>query len=232
MAMEKFRAPSLPNPVQNIDEQYVRQVLRVLEIYFSQLDSKTPRFAESYRADNFFGGVHSGDGYALRMPHISAADNTDQFATADDTPTQVLWDTLETAYGFTLEPSGSAVAIYGGVYKIDYSIQFVNTDNTAHDVFLWLEVNGGQVDDSSSRFTIPARKSATEFGYSIAYSSVTFGMAAGDDVRLYWATEKAYNPVGPVDGVYMEHIAPQTTPYARPQNPSAVGSITFVSALP
>ena len=232
MGMVKFRAPVLPNPINDVDVTYVRQLIRALELYFDQLDSKTPRQADSFRADNFFGGVHSGDGYALKLPHISAADNTDQYATADDTATQVLWDTLETSYGFTLEATGSAVADYSGIYKIDYSLQFVNTDNVSHDVFLWLEVNGGQVADSSSRFTIPARKSATAFGYSIAYSSVTFAMDAGDDVRLYWATEKAYDPVGPVDGVYMEHINAQTTPYARPQNPSATGSIVFISALP
>jgi hypothetical protein len=50
-------------------------------------------------------------------------------------------------------------------------------------------------------------------------------------VELYWATEKAYNPVGPVDGVYMFNDTAQTSPYARPSIPSAIGSIVWVSAL-
>jgi hypothetical protein len=37
----------------------VRQLIRVLETYFSQLDSKTPNFAESYTADRFIGGTLS-----------------------------------------------------------------------------------------------------------------------------------------------------------------------------
>jgi hypothetical protein len=57
MALERFRAPPLPNPPQDYDPTYVRQLIRVLELYFTQLDSFTPNQAQSYRADDFFGGV-------------------------------------------------------------------------------------------------------------------------------------------------------------------------------
>lgn len=60
MALEKFRAPPLPNAPVNYDPQYVRQLVRVLELYFSQLDSLTPNQAQSYRADNFYGGDFDG----------------------------------------------------------------------------------------------------------------------------------------------------------------------------
>lgn len=59
--LEKFRAPPLPNPPAQYDPQYLRQVIRALELYFSQLDSLTPNQAESYRADRFIGGDFSGD---------------------------------------------------------------------------------------------------------------------------------------------------------------------------
>ena len=38
----------------------MRQLIRVVENYFSQLDSKTPNYAESYRADTFYGGAFNG----------------------------------------------------------------------------------------------------------------------------------------------------------------------------
>lgn len=60
MALEKFKAAPLPNPPVQYDPQYVRQLVRVLEIYFSQLDSLTPNQAQSYRADNFYGGNFTG----------------------------------------------------------------------------------------------------------------------------------------------------------------------------
>lgn len=55
MALDKFNAPPLPNPPGTWDAQYMRQVLRVLEIYFSQLDSNTPNHAQKYTADTFNG---------------------------------------------------------------------------------------------------------------------------------------------------------------------------------
>ena len=60
MALDRFRAPPLPNPPAQWDPQYMRQVLRSLEIYFSQLDSRTPNNAEQYSADRFVGGSFSG----------------------------------------------------------------------------------------------------------------------------------------------------------------------------
>jgi hypothetical protein len=59
MALTRFRASPLPNPPGAYDAQYVRQLIRVIETYFSQLDSKTPNFAESYTADRFIGGTLS-----------------------------------------------------------------------------------------------------------------------------------------------------------------------------
>ncbi len=53
MALTRFRAAPLPQPPAEYDPQHIRQFIRVLENYFSQLDSKTPNFAESYTADSF-----------------------------------------------------------------------------------------------------------------------------------------------------------------------------------
>ena len=55
MALDRFRAAPLPNPPSQYDPQYMRQVIRVLENYFSQLDSNTPNNAQKYTADTFNG---------------------------------------------------------------------------------------------------------------------------------------------------------------------------------
>lgn len=166
----------------------------------------------------------------LEFPHIGASDTTDQYATADNTPTIVQWNTLDAAKGFTLA-SNAATATYKGVYKIDYSLQYANTANTQHDIDVWLRVNNVDLPGSTTKFSIPARKSAGVPTYIVAFSTVMFTINAGDYFTLYWATDKAYNPVGPVDGIYMEYQAAQTVPYAHPSIPSAIGTITFVSAV-
>jgi hypothetical protein len=295
MAMEKFRAAPIPQPPNEYDPRYIRQVLRVLELYFDQLDSLTPQQANSYRADNFYGGNFNGDfqggdvnadtvtadllttriaqiqeavvkrlyadyaeikalynpqfvggsvmgntfyggnffgeGYGLKLPHIAASDSTDQIAGGNDTATVVNWNTLDSGYEWTLSPPGSAAPDFPGVYKITYSLQFINTANAAHDATVWLKVNTSDLANSSTKFSIPGRKSATEFSYVTAYSEVTFEADAGDVIELYWATDLAGNPTTPTDGVYIFHDAAQVSPFARPAIPSAIGSITFVSAL-
>tara|TARA_R110000868_G_scaffold10426_11_gene51169 strand:- start:1961 stop:2341 length:381 start_codon:yes stop_codon:yes gene_type:complete len=60
MALENFRASSLPNPGPEYDPQYIRQLIRTIEIYFSQLDSQAPNHAQSYRASRFIGGQFEG----------------------------------------------------------------------------------------------------------------------------------------------------------------------------
>ena len=57
MALVNFKHSPLPGPPQDYDAQYIRQLIRVIEIYFNQLDSQTPNQAQSYTADAFIGGT-------------------------------------------------------------------------------------------------------------------------------------------------------------------------------
>lgn len=232
MAMLKFRAPPLPIAGKEYKQDYFAQLIRALGLYFNQLDSKTPVQWESVTADEFIGGDFSGNGGMLTLPHVSAADTTDQYAPADNTPVMVRWNTLEVVSGFTFNDDGTATALQGGVYKIDYSLQLVNTDNAPHDAFVWAQVNGVNVKDSSSQFTLASRKSVGDPSALVAYSHVTFQIDAGQTVALYWAATKAHIVSPAADGIYMKNINAITSPYSRPGNPSAIGTIVFVSALP
>ena len=60
MALDKFRAAPLPNAPSQYDPQHIRQMIRVIENYFSQLDSRAANNAEQYTADRFIGGNFSG----------------------------------------------------------------------------------------------------------------------------------------------------------------------------
>lgn len=224
MAMIFFRHSPLPRPTREYSEEQLSQMVRVLELYFNQLDSQTPLQAEFFR----------GRGDQLLMPHIAASDSTDQIAGGNNTATGVTFNTLESGSGWTLNSPGSATADYPGVYTIRYSLQFINTANAIHYATVWLKVNNSDVANSASIFTIPARKSASpgEEGYVLGYSEATFVVDAGDEIELYWATDLAGNPTTPTNGVYIYHDNAQVSPFARPAIPSAIGSISFVSAVP
>jgi hypothetical protein len=234
MALIGFRAPALPLPSREYDRRQQDLFINALRLYFNLLDSLTPQQAESYKADNFYGGLFSGDGYGLKLPHIAASDSTDQVAGGNNTATVVNFNTLDSGYGWTLNSPGSATADIAGVYTIRYSLQYINTANAIHYADVWLKLNNTNVANSTTRFFVPARKSASvgEEGYICAYSEATFSVEVGDEIELYWATDLAGNPTTPTNGVYMFHDAASASPYSRPAIPSAIGSITFVSANP
>ena len=212
------KAPNQPIAPVDYDQRFQDQFSNALRLYFAQVDNFTGTLMQN-----------SGGRY-INFPHIAAQDNTDQYATAVNTPTIVKWDTLDGASGFTLNLDSTATATYTGTYKIDYSLQLANTDNAIHDAYVWLRVNGVDVPGSTSKFSVNARKSAGNPSFLVAYSSITFEVTSEESIGLWWAVSQAATSGG-ATGIYMEYEAAQTSPFARPSTPSAIGSIVFVSEL-
>ena len=214
------QAPNLLIAPTEYQQRYLDQLTNALRLYFNQID-------------NGLSSLFSNTGGAgLSLPHIAASDSTDQITADANTPTVIKWDTLESGNGFTLNSPGSATALVSGIYKITYSLQFVNTDNDIHNAAVWLKVNNIDVPRSTTVFTLQARKSGGVYNFLCGYSEVVFSLEAGDELELYWAADAAFRVSPARDGIYIEALAAQTSPYARPAVPSAIGSITFVSRLP
>jgi hypothetical protein len=212
-------APALPVINEAPTSGFQNNYSNILRLYFNQIDTFTTGLSGPLGARY------------LDFPHISASDNSDQYAPGNDTPVLVRWDTAVAVKGFTLNPDGTAKVDASGVYKIDYILQVVNNANAIHELFVWLQVNGTQLVNSASRFTLAARKSNTEFGFIVAYSSVVFEAEAGDAIGLWWATDAAAQLSPAVNGIYLSAIPAQTTPYVRPASPSAIGSIAFIGRI-
>lgn len=212
------KAPALPFAPVQYDRAYSDTTHNILRQYFNTLDNVTSQLLSN-----------TGGGRFLTFPHIAAQDSTDQYATATDTATKVLWDTLDSGLGFTLNPNSTATPDNTGVYKIDYSLQVFNTDSQIHEAYVWLEVDGVNVPGSGSVFSVPSSHGGVD-GALVAYSSVTFTVTGGDDVALYWATNLAATSGGG-NGVYLHASPAQTVPFAMPSIPSAIGSIVFVSGV-
>lgn len=117
----------------------------------------------------------------------------------------------------------TAQVAQSGIYNIEFSIQFTNQDNTNHDVDIWIVKNGANLADSNSKFTVPARKSATDYGHLIAAINFFVELAPNDTLQLVWTSTSPLT--------FMEYIPVQTNPL-RPATPSAVATLTYVSTLP
>lgn len=216
-ALRPPKAPNLPIAPVEYTQQYQDQVLNALRLYFAQIDN----FAQPFT--NQYGGSY------LQFPYIAAHDNAVQYATAANTPTTIKWSAFDAGNGFTLNADHTATALNPGTYKITYSLQFANDDNAAHDAIVWLRINGVDAESSTTIFTVSARKSAGVPTYVCGYSEVVFKLKAGDSVGLWWGTDLAASSGG-ATGTYIYYRAAQTSPMAYPATPSAIGSITFVSA--
>jgi len=215
--------PNLPLGTDQYERRYQDQFTNVLRLYFNQLQ-------------NAFGELFGPDGGKyIAFPHIAASDNAIQYATAANTPTIVQWSSLDAGTGFTLNANNTATARVPGIYKITYSLQFANDDNAIHDAIVWLRIDGSasanDVPNSTTIFTLQARKSALLPNFVCGYSEVVFTLKAGNSVGLWWGTNQAATSGG-ATGIYIDYRAAQTTPMPYPAVPSAIGSITFVSALP
>lgn len=215
LKLNPTKAPSLPFAPVQYDRQYQDALSNILRQYFNQNDNLNNSLLDV------------GGGRYLSLPHIAAQDTTNQYAAGTNTVTTVAWNQLDSGVGFTLNPDNTATTQDSGIYKIDYSLQFANTDSQAHDAFVWLHVDGYDVAGSTSKFTVPSKHGAVN-GYMVAYSSLTFLLPAGEKVSLRWATNQAATSGG-ATGVYMEYTAAQTVPFVMPATPSAVGTIAFIS---
>lgn len=191
------------------------QLMNELRLYFNRLNGNI----------NTVSDVAGGS--ALSFPHIVAYSDVDQYAGGDDTPTIVNFNNAPDNVGFTFNADGTANATYDGTYKIEYRLQAVNTENVALDVVVWLQVNGEDVADSATKYTLPARKSAGVPSFSILASFVSWETLENDNFALYWATEKAFES-GIQDGIFLEATAAQTSPYAHPEIPSSYGVIQYI----
>lgn len=220
--LDPTKAPTLPFAPVAFERGYTDTVHNILRQYFNTIDNVTNSLLDS------------AGGRFLTFPHIAAQDTTDQYATATNVATKVLWNQLDSGLGFTLNPNSTATPASTGVYKIDYSLQFFNTDSQIHEAYVWLQINGVNLPGSASLFSIPNRHGGVD-GALVAYSSVSFEVTGGDEVALFWATNLAATSGGGT-GIYM-HASPAQTIGTPPNTadipaiPSAIGAITFVSGV-
>ena len=97
MGMLLFRAPPLPVPPAQYSQQYDTQLIRVLGVYFSQLDSRTP-----IQADEFIGGVFTGSGLGITLPYGSFYDTTAQAGGSVATEYPMRFETTDISSGVSV----------------------------------------------------------------------------------------------------------------------------------
>jgi len=307
MALEKFKSAPLPNPPSQYDPQYLRQLIRVIEIYFSQLDSLSPNQAQSYRADAFYGGTfdgtditadnvtatnvtatnvtatnvttfnatatnldavnghidlfdayrsntiytdtdafstrtaliqtlttesvyggtYYGDGRWLQLPYNQLSSTQNQTAASIANAYAITLNTNEFPDGISIVSNSQITFAKKGIYNVAYSIQFKNTDNSSHDIDIWLRKNGTDIANSNSRFSIPPRKAAGSPSHLIAVTPIMVDITAdGQYIEIMW---RISSTTVSIEAFAAVTASPGVTP-AIPATPSVIVGVTHVSA--
>ena len=97
-----------------------------------------------------------------------------------------------------------------GIYNLQFSSQFSNSDNSEQDVTIWLRLNGSDVAGSGGFVSIP-KKHGSINGHVITSWNYLLDVVAGDYYELYWSTT--------------DHTKVQMQFYAAGSPPPSVASV-------
>jgi hypothetical protein len=217
--IQQVAAPNLPLATEEYSRAYADQLNNVLRLYFNRIDSIL---------DQLKVGSGAIDGSGVRFPYGAFSSDQDQTTTAN-TATLMTLNTTDFANGVEIDSSKIRVTT-AGIYNLQFSAQFQNTDNQIQDISIWLRQgnDGGSSADivgSTGLVSIPARKSASagEEAHEIIGWNYYLSMAADDYVQIYWSTTNATVTI---------QAYPTSTSPTRPSTQSVVATLSFVSALP
>jgi len=202
--------PRLPAAPMEYSAEFIEQYSNILRLYFNQLDNLT--------------GVVLGEagGRFIRFPYGAFSSDQDQSTTAN-TATLMTLNTTDFSNQVSISSSKITV-VNAGIYNLQFSAQFQNTDNAIQDISIWLRQNGTDIPGSTGFVSIPARKSASagEEAHEIIGWNYYLQMQANDYVEIWWSATLA--------SVTIQQYPTSTGP-VRPSTQSVVATLSFVSAL-
>lgn len=106
-----------------------------------------------------------------------------------------------------------------GIYNIQFSVQFVNTDTQIHDTDIWFRKNGVDIANSNSQFSVPNSHGGID-GHIIGALNFFVQLVATDYIEIMWATRNTATTI--------QAIAAQVSP-TRPATPSVIVTVSRVS---
>jgi hypothetical protein len=206
--LRKFKAPALsiaPINYVKVDEDQFRNILR---LYFNQID-------------NAFGSLlDTTGGKYINFPYGAFSSDADQTATIN-TATLMTLNTTDFANQVSINSSKITVE-NAGIYNLQFSAQFQNTDTAFQDVYIWLRQNGVDIAGSTGFVSIPNRHAGTD-GHAIVGWNYFLSMAENDHIEIYWSISNT--------AVSIQHLAASGSP-TKPSTQSVVATLSFVSTLP
>lgn len=146
-------------------------------------------------------------------------DLADQSASIN-TATAIRFDTPVIEQGVRMVDTNKVTFDRAGKFSFTLTAQIENADSQAHNFWLWGRINGVDIPNSLTRYSIPSSHGGLP-GAAVVERSYFGPMAAGQYIQVMWMTDNAQ--------VTFQYNAANVSP-ARPATPSAYLSVHEVAA--
>lgn len=187
--------PSLPIAPAEYQQRYQDQFANVLRLYFNSISN-------AVNAPRPFGVFY---------------DTTTQTNPVADTANAITFDNVDVYYGVTRGvPTSRIYVSETGIYDVQFSLQLDKTNANSASVYIWLRVNGIDVNHSASKVVIAGSDAELIPAWNFMLT-----LKAGDYVQLMWSS--------PSTTVVLAAF-PASSPV--PSIPSIIFSINWVSGVP
>ena len=152
-------------------------------------------------------------------PYGAFQDSTNQTAANTTTAYAMTLNTTDYSNGVYVSNSSRMNVRNYGIYNLQFSTQFVNTDNSIHDIDIWFRKNGTNIAASNSRYSVPNRHGSVD-GHIIAALNYFIELNANDYMEIMWATDDV--------AVSIQHLPTRTSP-DTPATPSVIATMQYVA---
>ena len=181
------------------------------------------KYTTILNSTTFDGTITRGAYGTTKAAHAIGAAVTSGQGTTAGTRTAAIFNKIDYDNGITLTPPSSIfTCTIPGIYNIQFSSQFSNSDTSADNVTMWYVVNGADIPASSGIVAVPGSHGGFS-GQTIVGWNGLQELNVGDTFELYWITNSGNSvmttyPAGVIAGVH-------------PTSPAVIISFQFVSAL-
>ena len=206
--LSQVAAPNLPLAPVEYERRYFDQLTNTMRLYFNQLDNILSQLQASTLITS------------IKVPYLAVQDTVSHTVTAN-TANAMTFDTVDYSNSCSLVSNSQLKVTYAGIYNLQFSTQFQNTDTQLHDVTIWLRKNGTDIVGSSGFVSVPNKHGGVN-GHAIVGWNFYVSLAANDYIQLYWSTTNA--------AITIQAYPVGASP-TRPSTASNVATLTFVSAL-
>jgi hypothetical protein len=211
--LDNPQPPRLPDHPPAYSSGVMMTVNNVLRLYFNRLS-------------NLLGAlVGPNGGVYIQNPHAMLMSDQDQTNASITGANQLSFNQPVITQGIRVENTDEIWFDQPGQYLVTFTLQVTNRGNAVQEFEVWAGYNGTNYPLSNTRFDIPARKSATVWSHIVPAITGIFTVTNPDTEYLtikWWADST---------DVFLEHYAAGTSP-TRPEIPSVIMTINFVSRLP